>query len=74
MKTLNRGFLPIHSAAQQSSLDVLKFLVRVYPESVTMVKRHRIIEYEGYTFLHLAMDTNSYFADERAMIEYILHL
>jgi ankyrin repeat protein len=75
IRAYHKGRLPVHIAASHSSLDMLKFLVRAYPESLTMVVGRQKIKYEGCTLLHLPLlDSDSYVAEATAKIEYILHL
>jgi ankyrin repeat protein len=66
VKGLFEGCLPIHSAARFSCLDVLKFLHKVYPESMS------ILDGDERSILHLAFtDINSDDAFNYAKVQYI---
>jgi hypothetical protein len=67
IKSFWQGSLPIHSAANRSSLDVLKFLHRAYPESLTMSTSDE----DQNTLLHQTV--TSCFADDiKVKIQYLL--
>jgi hypothetical protein len=53
VKVVNDGDLPIHSAALYSCLEVVKFLLRAYPESISM------LDNKGWSLLHLAAYSNT---------------
>jgi hypothetical protein len=76
IKCVYKGWLPIHAGAN-SSLDMIKFLIRVYPESLTMVITSENIVWEGYTFLHLvgkAFNEAFNVTDGNAIVEYLCNL
>jgi hypothetical protein len=66
---INYGCLPIHLAVAHSSLDVVKFLVKAYPESLSMVVADDRLDEEGCALLHLALKNKSSYAD--AIVEYL---
>jgi hypothetical protein len=68
------GCLPIHHAAVYSSLDVLKFLVKAYPESLSMVIEHENEAEEGRNLLHLAQISLPHVADSKTIVEYLCNL
>jgi ankyrin repeat protein len=73
IKSINFVFLPIHSAAANSSLDMIKFLLKVHPESFSMVKSgqgNRV----GSNLLHHACQNKSNIADAKAIVEYLCKL
>jgi hypothetical protein len=58
--------LPIHSSARRSCLEVVKFLHKAYPESISMLNDY------GKSLLHLATcDNSSDVADVVGKIQYI---
>jgi hypothetical protein len=66
INAIGNGSLPIHVAADYSCLDVLKFLHKVWPESILR------LDDEGSNLLHLAvMDDASDIADVTAKVQYI---
>jgi hypothetical protein len=71
---VNNGFLPVHYAAVYSSLDVLKFLIKAYPESLSMVIVGEGFKEAGYNLLHLAQISVPYAADVKAIMEYLCNL
>jgi ankyrin repeat protein len=73
IKCINTGLLPIHYAALHSSLDVLKFLLNAYPESLTMVLGQGNLA-AGCNLLHLAMRNSSNVPDVKAIMEYLCNL
>jgi ankyrin repeat protein len=73
IKCIDTGLLPIHYAVLYSSLDVIKFLLNAYPESLTMVVGQGNSN-AGYTLLHLAMENMSDVTDGNAMVEYLCNL
>jgi hypothetical protein len=67
IKCLCNGRLPIHFAAQHSSLDVLTLLHKAYPESLSMVATDH-----EYNMLHLVLDDTVNSSDNRlAKLQYI---
>jgi ankyrin repeat protein len=64
---ISGGRLPIHIAAANSTLDVLKFLLKAYPESLTMVSEGE----DGKTLLHLAQYNETHGA---SIVEYLCNL
>jgi hypothetical protein len=67
IKSFWQGSLPIHYAANRSSLDVLKFLHKAYPESLTMLTSDE----DQNTLLHQTV--TSYFPDDMEVkIQYLL--
>jgi ankyrin repeat protein len=73
-KSFLHGRLPIHYAAAESSLDVIKFLINTYPESVTMVTTGQDMDSEGDTLLHLAVRNVSDVTEVIAIVEYLCNL
>jgi hypothetical protein len=73
IKSVEQEYLPIHYAALHSSLDVIKFLLNAYPESLTMVVGQGNSN-AGSTLLHLAMENESDVTDGNAMVEYLCNL
>jgi ankyrin repeat protein len=65
IKSISQGWLPIHYAAADSSLDVIKFLINTYPESLTMVTT------DGDTLVHLAVENESDVTDVNAIVVYL---
>jgi hypothetical protein len=72
VKIVNDGSLPIHSAARHSCLEVVKFLHKAYPESISMLSKY------GFSLLHSAAsyqystsDDASDIADVIAKVQYI---
>jgi hypothetical protein len=66
VKVVNDGDLPIHCAARHSCLEVVKFLHKAYPESIS------ILDVGEYSLLHLAAyDNASEIADVLGKIQYI---
>jgi hypothetical protein len=72
VKAFRNGYLPIHTAAIYSSLDVLKLLQKAYPESLSMLTN------DGNNFLDLAFSTYlsgcTYFSgikDMRDKVQYL---
>jgi ankyrin repeat protein len=60
------GDLPIHDAAAHSCLEVVKFLHKAYPESISMMGNY------GSSLLHLAVfDNSSDPADVIAKVQYL---
>jgi ankyrin repeat protein len=68
IKSITHGCLPIHHAAAYSSLDVIKFLLKVHPESLTIVTS------DQDNLLHLACGNDSNIADTKAIVEYLCKL
>jgi ankyrin repeat protein len=68
IKSVSDGWLPIHFAADGSSLDVMKFLLKIYPESLTMVTS------DQDNLLHLVCENNSNIADAKAIVEFLCKL
>jgi ankyrin repeat protein len=68
IKSVEKGWLPIHDAAANSSLDMIKFLLRVYPESLTTVMTNES------TVLHMALRNKSNVTDRNAIVEYLCNL
>jgi ankyrin repeat protein len=73
IKSIGDGWLPIHSAAFNSSLDMIKFLLKVYPESLTMVISGQGNR-DGSTLLHLALRNKFNIANAKAIVEYLCKL
>jgi ankyrin repeat protein len=73
VKSISDGFLPIHYAASNSSLDVIKFLLKVHPESLTMVTSGQGTVV-GRTLLHLASQNESNIANAKAIVEHLCKL
>jgi ankyrin repeat protein len=76
IKSRYKGALPVHFAALSSSLDIIKFLLKVYPESLTMVTTvttGQDMDSAGSTLLHLALDNKS-FTNVNAIVEYLCNL
>jgi hypothetical protein len=71
IKCVCAGQLPIHVAAAYSSLDVLKYLLKEYPESLTTVIAGEEQEIEGYTLLHSALHNRTHGA---SIVEYLCNL
>jgi ankyrin repeat protein len=66
VKVINRGNLPIHCAACYSCLDLVKFLLKAYPESISMLGM------EVRSLLHLAVsDEISDIAEVKAKVQYL---
>jgi ankyrin repeat protein len=66
VKSVGNGYLPIHLAALNSCLDVLKFLHKLYPESISM------LDEEGQSLLHLAtLDNDSNCAAANIKVQYL---
>jgi hypothetical protein len=72
--TFMDGYLPIHRAVVHSSADVFKFLVKVYPESVSMVIAPHGDQGEGTSLLHFIQDSESSIADIKAIVEFLCAL
>jgi ankyrin repeat protein len=72
-KSIDYGYLPIHYAVVYSSLDMIKFLLKVYPESLTMVVSGQG-KGDGSTLLHLACRNKSNIADAIAIANYLCKL
>jgi hypothetical protein len=53
---------------------MMKFLLRVYPESLTMVITDEDTDSEGDTLLHLALENKSNATDVKAIMEYLCNL
>jgi hypothetical protein len=70
----DRGYLPIHYAVENSSLDVIKFLLKIYPESLTMLISGEVDSFQGCNLLHQACLNNSNIADAKATVEYLCKL
>jgi ankyrin repeat protein len=68
------GYLPIHYAAENSSLGVIKFLLKIYPESLTMVTSDEEESFRGLNLLHQACENKSNIADAKAIVEYLCKL
>jgi ankyrin repeat protein len=68
IKSLDNGRLPIYYAAENSSLDVIKFLLKLYPELLTMVTS------DQQNLLHIACGDHSNIADAKAIVEYLCKL
>jgi ankyrin repeat protein len=68
VKCVNHGCLPVHYAVMNSSLNVIKFLLKVYLESLTMVTRN------GNCLLHLALESKSDATVVNAIMEYLCNL
>jgi hypothetical protein len=66
--------LPIHYASGNSSLDGIKFLLKVHPELVTMVISGEENSFQGCNLLHLACQNDSNIADAKAIVEYLCKL
>ena len=60
------GELPVHIAAEYSSLDVLKFLLGLYPESATIVTAQK-----SENLLHLAVSYSSDKTAKEVTIRYL---
>jgi hypothetical protein len=73
IKSVDQEYLPVHFAALYSSLDVIKFLLNAYPESLTMVLGQGNAA-AGFTLLHSAMQNKSDVTDVKAMVEYLCNL
>jgi ankyrin repeat protein len=67
----DQGYLPIHYAALNSSLDVIKFLLKIYPESLTKVTSDHLA---CGNLLHLACGNDTNIADTKAIVEYLCKL
>jgi hypothetical protein len=66
VKAVRNGSLPIHLSASNSCLDVLRFLHKAYPESISMLNE------DGKSLLHqVANDYNSNFDDVNAKAQYL---
>jgi hypothetical protein len=66
VKVINRGNLPIHLAARYSCLDVVKFLLKAYPESISMLGMG------AKSLLHLAVsDDINDIAEVKAKVQYL---
>jgi ankyrin repeat protein len=66
VKTVRNGCLPVHQAANHSGLDVLKYLIKAYPESISMLKG------DGENLLHAVVnDRFSDVPDVKAKIQYL---
>jgi hypothetical protein len=66
VKTILGGYLPIHYAASLSCLDVVKFLHKAWPESISMLNG------SDCSLLHRALiDDTSVIADVIAKVRYI---
>jgi hypothetical protein len=66
VKAFNNGNLPIHCAAYSSCLEVLKFLHKAYPESISMLSNY------GSSLLYFAaFDNISDIADMIGKMQYI---
>jgi ankyrin repeat protein len=75
IKSLGGGWLPIHHAADNSSLNVIKFLLKLYPESLTILTRITFNgDRAGSTLLHRACENKSNIADAKAIVEYLCKL
>jgi hypothetical protein len=57
VQSIHYESLPIHCAAAYSSSDVIKFLLKAYPESLTMVLGQGNAA-AGSTLLHLALQNS----------------
>jgi ankyrin repeat protein len=68
------GYLPIHYAALYSSLDEIKFLLKIYPESLTMVTSGEENSFQGLNLLHQACKNESNIANSKAIVEYLCKL
>jgi ankyrin repeat protein len=68
IKYVSDGWLLIHYAAECSFLNVIKFLLKMYSESLTMVTSDQI------NLLHLACGNDSDIADAKAIVEYLCKL
>jgi ankyrin repeat protein len=53
---------------------MIKFLLKVYPESLTMVSTDQHMNSERDTLLHLALQNSSDVADFKAIMEYLCNL
>jgi hypothetical protein len=66
LKAINEENLPIHNAAIFSCLDVVKFLLEAYPESISM------LGYKARSLLHLAAtDQTNDIAVMKAKVQYL---
>jgi ankyrin repeat protein len=65
IKSFRMGSLPLHVAAMSLSLDVIQFLLKVNPESLTMVTS------EGDTLLLIAVENESNVTDVKAIVDYL---
>jgi ankyrin repeat protein len=66
VKTVRNGCLPVHQAANHSELDVLKYLIKAYPESISM------LEDDGGNLLHeVVRDRFSDVSDVKAKIQFL---
>jgi ankyrin repeat protein len=70
----DQGYLPIHYAAEHSCLKMIKFLLEIYPESLTMVISGEENTAEGCNLLHQACENDSKIADSKAIVEYLCKL
>jgi len=71
----DQGYLPIHYAAEHSCLKMIKFLLEIYPESLTMViSGEENTANEGCNLLHQACQNKSNIADAKAIVEYLCEL
>jgi hypothetical protein len=66
IRAVNEGYLPIHMAARNSCLDVVKLVLRAYPESVSMRNS------EECNSLHLAAKRFSTAGRDIMMVESII--
>jgi len=66
VKTVRDGCLPVHQAAYCSGLDVLKCLIKAYPESISM------LDDDGGSLLHcICSDRLSDVSDVKAKIQFL---
>jgi ankyrin repeat protein len=70
----DQGYLPIHDAAVFSSLNVIKFLLEIYRESLTMVTSFEAESFQGLNLLYQACLNDSNIADTKAIVEYLCKL
>jgi hypothetical protein len=69
-KSVSYEYLTIHFAASNSSVDVIRFLLEFYPESLTMVTSGH-----DSTLLHLDLQNKSNnIADPEGIVEYLCKL